>query len=199
MTESNRRQHRNIEIRTLRILDTSVNNEMIPINHHFINKISQVDIRVDYVYLYQLRMKARRIHRITALIMAFLMFFASVGFSVDFHYCKGELKSFSLIGEASACHKEMKTCPRHAEMQTVEDNEDSKCCSNETVVVDDIDVDYNLTSSFELTDLQVKIVSAFVYSFSGNILPEVIQNTRFKKQPPLLTRDIYVLLERFLI
>ena len=144
-------------------------------------------------------MKANRLYRITALIMAFLMFFTSVGFSVDFHYCKGELKSFSLIGEASACHAEKKVCPRHAKKELEDKSEDSKCCSNEKVIVDDLDVDYNLTQDVELSDLQVKFISALAYSFSGNILPKVIQNTFFKKQVPLVSRDIYVLLERFLI
>ena len=71
-------------------------------------------------------MKTKAIHRITALTMAFLMFFTSVGFSVDIHYCKGDLKSFSLIGEASACHQTKKTCPRHKEMESEEKSEEYK-------------------------------------------------------------------------
>lgn len=144
-------------------------------------------------------MKIKAIHRITALTMAFLMFFTSVGFSVDFHYCKGDLKSFSLIGEASACHQTKKACPRHKEMKSEDNSEDSKCCSNETVVVDDLDVDYNISPDVELTDLQVKFVTAFVYTLNGFTFPKVVKSDFPKTDDPSPPRDIYVLLERFLI
>ena len=36
--------------------------------------------------------------------MAFLMFFTSIGFSMDIHYCQGHLKSISLLGKAKNCH-----------------------------------------------------------------------------------------------
>ena len=144
-------------------------------------------------------MKANSIHRITALTMAFLMFFTSVGYSVDFHYCKGDLKSFSLVGEASTCHGMTKTCPRHAEMQVEEKSENSNCCSNETIVIDDLDVDYNFSIEAELTDLQVKFVSAFVYTFNDFSLPKVEKISFLENHNPLPPMDIYVLLERFLI
>ncbi len=144
-------------------------------------------------------MKIKAIHRITALTMAFLMFFTSVGFSVDIHYCKGDLKSFSLIGEASACHQTKKTCPRHKKMESEEKSEDSKCCSNETVVVDDLDVDYNISPDVELTDLQVKFVTAFVYTLNGFTFPKVVKSDFPKTDDPSPPMDIYVLLERFLI
>ena len=144
-------------------------------------------------------MKTKALHRNTALILAFLMFFTSIGFSVDFHYCKGDLKSFSFIGKASACHQTKKACPRHKEMKSEEKSNDSKCCSNETVVVEDLDVDYNFSSDAELTDLQVKFVTDFVYTLNGLTLPNIVKSDFPKTDDPLPPRDIYVLLERFLI
>ena len=58
-------------------------------------------------------------YRIIALTMAFLMFFTSVGFTVDMHYCQGKLKTFNFFGKAKSCHEVgegMKDCPFHAQM-----------------------------------------------------------------------------------
>ncbi|MDF1697839.1 MAG: hypothetical protein P1U56_18470 [Saprospiraceae bacterium] len=144
-------------------------------------------------------MRHKRIHRITALILAFMMLFSSVGFSVDFHYCKGNLKSFSLIGEASACHQAKKICPRHAEMQVEEKSDDSKCCTNETIVVEDLDTDYNVSPDIKLTDFQVDFIASFVLTLNGVSLPKIVKSTFLENQVNLPSRDIYVLLERFLI
>jgi len=144
-------------------------------------------------------MKVKSVHRITALTMALLMCFTSVGYSVDFHYCKGDLKSFSVVGEATTCHGTMKSCPRHVEMQIEEKSEDSSCCSNETIIIDNLDADFNVSPDVELTDIQVKFVSAFVYTFNDFSLPKVVKSSFFEKHNPLPPRDIYVLLERFLI
>ena len=77
----------------------------------------------------------RRTYRPIALIMAFLMFFTSISFAVDVHYCKGELKSLSIFGKAKSCHeqKAVSTCPHHAKMQKKQ--EDSNCCDNKTTFV----------------------------------------------------------------
>jgi len=144
-------------------------------------------------------MQARKIHRITAFTLAFLMLFTSIGYSVDLHYCKGELKTFSLVGKAKPCHQAKKKCPRHTKIDTAENNEDSKCCSNETIVIDDLDAHFNVMTDVSFDDLQFKFVSTFTYSYYNFSLPKVIQKTFLKKPIPPPSRDIYVLLERFLI
>lgn len=131
--------------------------------------------------------------------MAFLMFFTSVGFSADVHFCKGEFKSFSFIGEASSCHTAKKSCPHHANM-VVEDKSEKDCCSNQTFEVDDLDVDYNVSAEVELTDIQIQFVASFIHSFFLPTPPSRNTKSTFLDTKDLLPpRDIYVLLERFLI
>lgn len=143
-------------------------------------------------------MKTKAFHRIIALVMAFLMFFTSAGFSVNVHYCKGELKSFSLIGEAESCHAAKKSCPHHAKMQ-IEEDKASDCCSNETVVVDDLDTDFNVAQNAEFTNFEIKFVTAFVYAFNNVTTQNVSKTSCFETYDPWPPRDIYVILERFLI
>ena len=143
-------------------------------------------------------MNTERIHRITALILAFLMFFTSVGFSLDLHYCKGDLKDFSFIGEAQSCFLSKKQCPHHAKDQ-IDEKHDKDCCSNTNLEVKNLDEDVVMSQDINLPDVQLKIITSFVYSFNGINLPRIDQSTILQIDDPLPPRDIYVLLERFLI
>lgn len=143
-------------------------------------------------------MKKSRSHRYVSFVLALLMLFTSIGFSADFHFCKGELQSFSLIGVAESCHTVMKNCPNHADM-VISDNSEKDCCSNKTIEIDDLDTDFNITSDVELTDVQLKFVASFVFTFYSLSPPRVVKSTSYDKYDPLVLMDIYVLLERYLI
>lgn len=137
-------------------------------------------------------------HRVTSLVLAVLMFCTSVGFSADLHFCKGELKSFNLFGEAESCHTIKKSCPHHENM-VISDDIEKDCCSNTTIEIDDLDSDFNVAPDVELTDLQFKFVASFVYTFFSLSPPRIVKSTFYDANDPLLAMDIYVLLERFLI
>jgi len=137
-------------------------------------------------------------YKIFSLTMALLMFVTSVGFSLDMHYCNGELKSVSLFGEAKSCHDTSQTCPFHKEME-----KDRDCCENKQLVFQaDIDKDLEsnasllpVTISQELTQFIVVFTTAFL-----DFLPEdkqKIVSTNYSN--PAIHRDIYVLLETFLL
>lgn len=137
-------------------------------------------------------------HRCISFVLALLMLCTSVGFSADLHFCKGELKSFSLFGEAESCHTTKKSCPHHVNMM-IDDNSKKDCCSNRTIEIDDLDSDFNVALDFELTDLELKFVASFIYSFYSLSLPRVVESTFYDTHDPFPPMDIYVLLERFLI
>lgn len=126
------------------------------------------------------------------------MLFTSVGFSADLHYCKGELKTFSLFGEAKSCHTAKKSCPHHANMLVTEKSE-KDCCTNKTIEVDDLDADFNVSSDLVKTDLQVKWVTIFVYSFFSKAPLKEVKFSFLDSNDQIPPVDIYVLLERFLI
>ena len=130
--------------------------------------------------------------------MAFLMFSTSVGFSLDLHYCKGDLKDFSFIGEAQACFKAKKQCPHHANDQ-INEKHDKDCCSNEKIEIDNLDEDSVMSQDITLTDFQLKFITSFVFTFNGINLPRVEKSEYIRTQEPYPPMDIYVLLERYLI
>ena len=84
-----------------------------------------------YFWNMKIRVMTRRLF---AFGLCGLIYFTTVGFAIDFHYCNGQLKSISLLGKARSCHEASKSCPNHnkqkEETPTLKkDNFD--CCSNE--------------------------------------------------------------------
>lgn len=143
-------------------------------------------------------MSRMRTYRAAAMVMAFLMFFTSMGYSVDLHYCKDELKSFSLFGKAESCHETMSKCPRHAQMQS-SSKEEKGCCSNKLVIVDDLDADFDLnTQGVELSQFSDHVHEAPLQS--DRLIAHKIHLAQFfHYNGPSPPRDIYALYERFII
>lgn len=101
------------------------------------------------------------------------------------------------MGEAKSCHAKMSQCPRHS---AVDDSADkSDCCSNKNVQVDELDSDYNTSPSVELTDKEVQFAASFVLSYVVSLPTVPAEINDYKKEVPIVSRDIYVLLERFLL
>lgn len=150
----------------------------------------------------------RRTYRTIALIMAFLMFLSSAGFAMDMHYCGGELKSVSIFGKAKTCHEmtkkdaAMKDCHHHKKMMSEKEDcsEDKNCCSNKTVIIQS-DQDQQIQSvdfvvSKELKQFVIAYVTVF---FSDNSTLERQKSTFALYKPPLISRDISVLNQTFLL
>lgn len=149
----------------------------------------------------------RTYQRIVALTLAFLMLMTSVSFAVDMHYCDGELKSISLFGKAKTCHEkaveqDKPTCPHHQKMeQQSNDDEMDKndCCENKTTIIQ-ADDDRAKSDLVAPTFQQLQqFVIAYVIAFHTEIITDrqSIQDTSY--QSPLISRDIYVLSETFLL
>jgi hypothetical protein len=155
-------------------------------------------------------MKATSIaHRITALAMAFLMFFSSVEFTVDLHYCQGKLKTFNFFGKAKSCHElgeGMKDCPFHGQMGAANESEGStinkkSCCSNKTFHFQaDLDQQTQVENAVVAmpTHLQYFVI-AFVEILINSSVVEIESPSFTLYKSPLIPRDIYALLETYLL
>ena len=140
--------------------------------------------------------------------MAILVFVSSTGFSIDLHYCQGQIKSFSLIREAESCHQkaEKEHCkkqqkPCHAAQSNSDELGKCKknCCSNKTIKVESND-DAKKLQTTELSQKQIKFLTAFVQVFllekidlSKIIVPHL------NYIPPLLNKNIPILIQSFLL
>jgi len=151
----------------------------------------------------------QRTYRLIALMMAFLMFFTSVGFTMDMHYCGGTLKSVSFFGKAKTCHDKvsesrsaMENCPHHKKMMAEKEDcsEDKNCCSNKTLHFqsnqDQTIQTHDFVVSKQLKQFVVAYVAIFIIRDFGL---ERESNDFAYYSPPLIPRDIPVLNQTFLL
>ena len=149
-------------------------------------------------------------YRILACLLALLMFCTSIGVAMDMHYCGDRLQSFSLFGKAKTCTEQTKgidqSCSRTGTHQhngdgnhTGDHLEKKDCCHDKTL---HIQSDQNQ----EVPSIEVKLqqpvqhfIVAFILAFL--IQPDVQKNNPAAEsyRPPLIRRDIFVLIQSFLL
>ncbi len=155
-------------------------------------------------------MQQKTTYRITALTLAIVMFFTSFSYSVDVHYCQGHLKSVKLFGQAKTCHEmaaenSTKACSSskhndHHNSKSCADADDEKdCCQNKTFNFESDD-DQQILSSTLLDLDQVQFLASFVVQYLLTLDRCTDDNPRYTQyRPPLLFRDIPVLIQSFLL
>ena len=157
--------------------------------------------------------------KILSLTLAMLVFFSSTGFSVQLHYCQGQLKSFDWYGG-------IKTIPSNPETdafsscngscsiskpiqkkvcQACKPNDSENvvfkkdCCSNKTLKFKANDD----AKAFEHLVRSIKHKNALALNIQSNTIPksgrskEIVPYLNYS--PPLLNKDIPVLIQCFLL
>ena len=134
-------------------------------------------------------------YKITAGLIAVLMFTISLGFGVNTHYCNGELDSISILGQANAC--EMKCCDDLTHNQEPSFSQTS-CCSNLSFLTKShlYNDHKEIVGPAEHLQLIPFVVLDFNPVFDGF---ESFNSRILKYRPPLIEEDISVLYETFLI
>lgn len=136
----------------------------------------------------------RFITKIVSIFIASVVLFSTASFSVNKHYCCNKLVDTSLFGSAKTCGmKEIKTSTKKCSIE----GDDDDCCTTKTFTKEGND---NLmTVSSELNTESIVFLHSFLYTYIN--LFEGLENiVPFKDYtPPLISKDILVLHETFLI
>ena len=146
-------------------------------------------------------------HRYIAILLAFLMFFTSIGYVLDIHYCRGHIKSISFLGEAPSCHQVLQSsqqisCPFHQQMMMENANcsiDEKDCCENKTFHIE-VDKDLQI-QTIDLPTLHQHFEIAFTASlalFQKNDFSQTLVIFEHYK-PPLLFWNLPVLIQSFLL
>ena len=132
-------------------------------------------------------------HKIMSLLMAFVVLFSTLSFTINMHYCGGTLVETAVFHKVKGCGMEMQN-PSTQSCTITKKN----CCNDEQLVVDGQDklqlqVD---TISFE----QQLFITSFVYTYS-NLFEGLNKNVSSYEvyKPPLVIRQIFKLDETYLI
>ena len=142
--------------------------------------------------------------------LAFLILCSSLGITIDFHYCGGELQTIALFGKAETCHqkearlskksccaKKAKAC--HFAKKSTEGISKSctkDCCKDKMVQVL-LDADLPFSYSVELSDIQ-RLVLGFVPTVYKGFTPNKTAKFSFPYyRPPPLYADIFIRIQCF--
>ena len=141
--------------------------------------------------------------QITSLFLALWVVTVSSGFTIHKHFCEGELKRIAILSEASPCEHaqpkvvEASSCPMCKMKQ--QETPKNDCCENEQ---SRIELEDTLTPAKVFMDFdkhfQFVALVHFIFSELYSDFPAYYKNyLNFK--PPLVTQDIPVLVQSFLI
>jgi len=133
------------------------------------------------------------IHKIASVLMAFVVLFSTMSFTIDMHYCGDTLVDTSIFSKAKSCGMES------METSTCESPELKKeCCSEDQI---SFEGENELQLTFEDLNFEQQVfVSSFIYSYI-NLFEGLEENIIPLKDysPPLVVKDILLLDQVFLI
>lgn len=139
----------------------------------------------------------KAIHKIIATLMAFVVLFSTMSFTINSHFCGGSLVGVSYFVKAKTCGMETKQESQINKKDCVVSKKN--CCKDETKVIQGQDNLKDSSLNILSFNQQVFILS-FVYSYI-NILKEVHDKViPFKDySPPFVVKNIQLLDELYLI
>jgi len=145
--------------------------------------------------------------------LAILVYLSSIGYTLHKHYCKGELKNTAIYTKAEPCNNHKTTdfsllgipdiseSPRSCCSKQSDSEQDHKGCCEDDAEFVQVEVENIAADTYSLEDLLVAMVVFYPeYLSAFNIhlyLGHQAQYLHF--HPPLLFKDITVLLDSFLI
>ena len=137
------------------------------------------------------------INKILALILAFIVVFSSLSFTVEKHICMDEVTEVSFFTGADSCEMQGDDCTTEESGQT-NSFDDQDCCNDIHELIPGNQIEQQAIDSFEISQV------AFVFTYASTYLNlfednrECIPFTNYSS-PPIIDRDIQVLYQSFLI
>ncbi|WP_452599727.1 HYC_CC_PP family protein [Pontimicrobium sp. MEBiC01747] len=132
-------------------------------------------------------------HKIMSLLMAFVVLFSTMSFTLDMHYCGDTLVETALFHKAKGCGMDMQK-PSTEGCSITKKN----CCNDEQLVIsgqDELQLQIDKIS-FE----QQVFIASFVYTYSS-LFEGLDKNVSFYEayKPPLVVKQLYKIDETYLI
>ncbi|MGB5943342.1 MAG: hypothetical protein WBG71_10710 [Leeuwenhoekiella sp.] len=123
-------------------------------------------------------------NHILAVLMAFVVLFTTMSFTVNLHYCGQTLVDYSFVNEAQSCgmqqDKAAEGCAKISK---------KSCCQDKVIQAEGQD---DIKPVFHTMDFEQQLfVTTFFYSYLAGFQPEDAEISSFKAySPPPLIRDV---------
>jgi len=158
----------------------------------------------------------KSLQKIGALLLIPVILFSSFGFTINVHYCKGELKNYALFVEAEDCDmanssnetdETLPPCHQKKLKEQLEKNSRSEnsnglikdnCCHNETFIFESNQEVEESASEITSTNLQLVMIACILFDYSF-FSQTVSQPAYTDYDPPRIRQDFSVLYQSFLI
>jgi hypothetical protein len=132
--------------------------------------------------------------------MAMVILVATTGFTMNAHFCAGELQHIAFLGQAESCEMHTKQLPpcQH-EQESHSQIEKKSCCEDMSVISDQQDsLAGSIVPKIFKPDFKfIAVVSSFFLAAIAEYTPHFSKYHQYS--PPLIERDIPVLVQSFLI
>ena len=135
------------------------------------------------------------LHKILAVIIALVILFSTLSFTVEKHICMGEVTDVSYFTESDSCGMTTEECDFDDASGTHVKKEN--CCDNVVELIPGIQNEQQAIDSFELE--QIQFIIAYTYSYLSLFdadKEEILFNDYI---PPLVDKNIQILYQTFLI
>ncbi len=126
--------------------------------------------------------------------LALLVFASSSSFMVNMHYCGGHVQSVSLIEKATPCPMEVQLPPCHKK-ETLQ----SGCCEDKGLAFEGKDFSSQVKDMTSFTSMAGWVSELPLIMEIIQITESVTSNSHTAYRPPIVERDITVLVQTFLI
>lgn len=141
-------------------------------------------------------MKVSPIKRFIALSMVILVLISTTGFTMNIHFCGGELQGIAINSGEVDCNmmaeaRKAAPCPMHAVQST-------DCCEDQDVTLEP-DSPETFLAKFQMAEIEWQAAPTQTW-----VIPVVIRSDAFliswtTYRPPPIDRDIPVLVQSFLL
>ena len=140
------------------------------------------------------------LNQIASLVLALVVISATMGVTVNKHYCQGRLVETAVFVKTKHAHcqqiitSKKQPCPYHV----ISNSKEEQCCSEESEFyqVEDLTNISKLSVKFQPVLFQAEIIYMVTDIFS---LQENNFHTYKKYKPPLIAQDVTVLVQSFLL
>lgn len=153
-------------------------------------------------------MKRKSNYRIISIVLALLLFVSSTGFSMDVHFCKGEIESVSFFGKATPCEmmkekepvQELHACCKALQGQNSYSLsiQQKSCCHNESLIVltnTDLELANSLVHKINSAQFVPVALTTPLFIF----LAENDVEDNFNYPPPQYSKDLTIFYQVFRI
>lgn len=143
----------------------------------------------------------QRFRKISAILLSLLVLLSSTSFTFSMHFCMGQLESIALFSGAESCAMVKQQSPCASEKHDLGCDHDTTikgCCEDHTLVIEGRE-DLKVVSKTTLPEFQMAavVISTLIsYLF---LKPTTNYYSFQDYSPPLIERDIPVLVQSFLI